>query len=229
MARRIPLLLVNLLAWAPPAGAQPATEAEIVLDESVLAVVTHKAGFASGQAHDHLVVAGRYEAHLAFSPDRPEATTFSLAAAVADLLVDDPALQQRWFPDIRALGVLSEPFGGPSEEQRAKIRKAMLGDEQLDAERHPVLAARLLRVVPEVARVGSVEHAYRLAVEISLHGVTREETFTARMHRQERGWRLEALGTLRSSDYGIEPYSAFLGAVRNEDEIHVLVALSVAD
>jgi len=66
-----------------------------------------------------------------------------------------------------------------------------------------------------------------LAVEISLRGVTRRESFTARLDEEDGAWRFEALGALLFSDYGIEPYSAFLGAVKNQDRFHVLVSLVV--
>lgn len=228
MTARIVAPLLTFVAAASAIGAQPPPEVAIEAADSVLAVVTHKAGFASGMAHDHLVVARDFEARVAFSPERPEATSFAVEVPVAELVVDDPVLQERWFPEIAALGVLAEPFGRPSEEDRVKIRKAMLGRGQLDVERHPRLAARLVGIAAEPSRVGSVEHAYRLTVEVSLHGVTRRETFTGRLLEGEGGRRLEAVGVLRSSDYGIEPYSAFLGAVKNRDELHVLVSLALA-
>jgi hypothetical protein len=227
MLARPALALLAVLPSVSPAMAQPPPEVEIAAEQSVLAVVTHKAGFASGLAHDHLVVADPSEARLAFSPERPDATTFSVEVTLSDLVADDPTMQERWYPDVEALGVLAEPFGSPSEEDRVKIRGAMLGRGQLDAERHPTLRARLLEVTPEPTTVGSVEHGYRLAVEISLRGVTRRESFTARLDEEDGAWRFEALGALLFSDYGIEPYSAFLGAVKNQDRFHVLVSLVV--
>lgn len=227
MARARPLALLALACLPAALTAQPPPTVELAEAGSVLAVVTHKAGFASGFAHDHLVVASGFRADLAFSPERPEATAFSVEVPLADLVVDDPGLQERWFPDIEALGVLDEPFGRPSEDDRQKIRRAMLGPEQLDVEEYPTLRASLLEVTPGGATVGSVEHDLRLTVEITLHGTTRRETFTGRMIRDAPGWRLEALGTIRTSDYGIEPYSAMLGAVKNEDRVHVLVSLAV--
>jgi hypothetical protein len=220
---------VAVLLFAAASWAQAPPETELVIEESVLAVVTHKAGLAAGLAHDHLVVAESWKPLFHFAPGRPEATEFSVEVPVADLVIDDPALQQKWFPALAALGVLGEEFRGASQEDRTKIRDAMLSRGQLDPEHHPDLRARLLQVSPEVTTVGTVEHGYRLRVEISLHGVTREETFTARLHRAEGRRRLEALGSLLFSEFGIEPYSAFLGAVRNQDRFHVLVVLTVAD
>ncbi len=37
---------------------------------------------------------------------------------------------------------------------------------------------------------------------------------------------IEAIGAFNFTDFGIKPYSAFLGAVKNEDEFHVYVNLS---
>lgn len=212
------LLVPLLLAGSARVGAGVL---EPSADETVLAVVTHKGGIASGLAHDHFVVAGGYRLRVAFDAAAPERTELELEAPTTGLVVDDPALAEQWSPRVRELGILDEPFAAVSEKDRGKIRRAMLGGKQLDAERFPHITARLRSV--RRAEDGDERFGWLAEVTIGLHGHEIERTIPARYETDDDGVTLEALATLRFTDFGIEPYSAFLGAVKNRDEFHLWV------
>jgi hypothetical protein len=207
---------------APARGVSPFA---LTTEQSVLAVVTHKAGPAARLAHNHLVVASDVPAELAFAPGEPEATRFVAEIRTDGLAVDDPALQELWYPRLAELGVLSEPFEQPSESDRRKIREAMLSDEQLDGAAHPTLGVRLVAVRAEASQIGEVAFSHVADVEWTIRGATVMRTVAARWSEEGGVVTLEAVGTLRFTDFGIEPYSAVFGAVRNADEFQVYARL----
>lgn len=214
------LVLAALLAPAAVAG-----EMEIDSEGSIIAIVTHKAGIGSGLAHDHLVAAGSPEVRLDFEASDPAATRFDLETAAADLVFDDPDLQKRWYPRLEALGILDEAFSEIGEKDRGKIRQSALGPKQLDAENHPRIVARLLELKEEATTLGTVEMTYQAQVEVTIHGETVSRAVPLRTEEADGAWTFEAAAPFRFSDFGIKPYSAMLGAVRNDDEFHVYVSL----
>lgn len=219
MSRRGLTLAALLLCAAPAAAAAYRIDS----GESLFAVVTRKAGFAAGLAHDHLIAAADYEVRLEFDPQAPESTSFRLETRVEALRPDEPELRRRAEPRLIELGVLDEPFAEVSAGQRRKIRRAMLGDGQLDAAGHPMIRA-------SVAGVEAVEtvpgFGYRVPLELEVRGVRVTSPVAARYERDADGrLTVEAFGSFRFSDFGIKPYSAMLGAVRNRDEFWIYVRL----
>ena len=111
--RRTTALLLAFLAG--PAFAAP-PEYTVDGTRSLFAVLTHKAGIASGLAHDHLVVAAQATTRLEFDPASPEATRFTFAAAVDALENVD-----------RILGEFFEASGG-LDRVLAKMAIVITGD-----------------------------------------------------------------------------------------------------
>ena len=214
------VLLLALLAAMPAAAAS----VEVVPERSILAVVTHKAGMASGMAHEHVIAAASYTAKLEFDPASPTATRFDFRAPVRDLVVDDPQVREPLFDRLEELGIVSEPFKKITEENRGEVRKAMLGPKQLDAEHFADISGTIL----EVKRKPKGDDAFPFVVKIAFeaHGQRVEREIEARLAEAEGGYELEAFGEFAFSDFGIRPYSAFLGAVRNQDGFHLYVRLS---
>lgn len=79
-------------------------------EDSIFSIVTLKKGIASGLAHNHLIAATRYQAQLKANPKELEKGTFTFSTKVSDLEVDRADLQKRWFPTIKSLSWLTEPF-----------------------------------------------------------------------------------------------------------------------
>ena len=214
---KITTALALLLLSSPIQG----QEVEIDSEASVLAVITHKAGLAAKLAHNHLVVARSYEASLQFDPAEPATARFRLEAPVAQLVIDDAAEQARRYPRIAELGILDEPFAEISAKDRDKIRKAMVGKKQLNLEAHPKLSAEIVSISARSDE--AFPWAVELKIEIVGQAVTR--TVAGRYELDGDRVRIEAHGELRFTDFGIEPYSAMLGAVRNDDPFHLYVLI----
>jgi hypothetical protein len=188
-------------------------------------VLTHKAGFASGLAHDHLIVADPASATFELDADRPESARLVVDAAVDALEVDGAAARTRWGARLVALGALGEA-GLPTvpDKDRGKVREAMLGTSQLDGARHPRLRAELVAVERRDAAAGT-ESGWTARVRLTVRDRSVECDLALRWSLDGERLTAEGLGEARFTDLGIEPYSAFLGAVKNQDRIHLYVAL----
>ncbi|MCG8463033.1 MAG: hypothetical protein MI919_42665 [Holophagales bacterium] len=195
---------------------------EVDREASVFAVITHKAGLAARLAHDHLVVAGDVESELRFDPSAPDRARFTLTAPSASLVVDDPAAQARWGPRIVELGILEQVFGELSEGDRRKIHESMVGKKQLRVEEYPRIRAEVLGITEGGSTPG---FPYTIHLEMEVVGKSSKGFLAGRYELEGERLVVEAFGELRFTDFGIEPYSAMLGAVRNDDPFHLFLYL----
>ena len=216
-----------LLSASEPAGA---TEYELDRDNSIFAVITHKAGFASGLAHDHMVYPSEFEVELSISDDAEtlEASEFRLSFPVKNLVVDDLTSKNRWFPHIKKLKIKNEDFPNVSGSDRKKIREAMLSESQLNASAFPEFLARVTNIESLTDAEGRSAFSHRVTVETHLHGATVAKEFQASIQEVEGKLTVEAVGKYRFTEFGIEPYSAFFGAVKNKDDFEVFVYLTAS-
>lgn len=215
------LVALTLIAATTALAEEPSAE-------HVFAVLTHKGGFASGRGHNHLIVAGRPEVKLDLDPENVLATHFGLEVLAVDLLVDPDPLRGELYSRLEELGLLDESFGEVDEKARRKIRTSMLDRDQLDAERFPQIAVKLLEVREETVSFGAVEFPFSGAIELSIHGHTVVRPFHASVERRQDAVFVEAIAEAAFSDFDIKPFSAFLGAVKNLDPVHFYLRWSVA-
>ena len=217
----------TLLSLAVVLAASPvlAEEAEISVGDSIFAVITHKAGIASGVAHNHMVAAAGYRAKLSFAESAPLDASFELELASEKLEVDRWDVAQAWYPRLEELGLLDEPFSEISEKDRGKIRKAMLSKGQLDAAAFPKITARVTSVQEASRTYGGTDFPYAAQLELTIRGKTVSKPVAARYQMADGRLTVEAVGAFSFTDFGIKPYSALLGAIRNQDRFHAYVNL----
>ena len=222
---RISSVIALAFLLVAPIGAE-ALPADVALDpeRSVLAVLTHKAGIASGLAHDHLITAPLDALRLMFDPATPEATHVTLELAVDRLEIDHFAARAKWKGRLRELGAGPEKLDPVTEEDRVKVREAMLGKSQLDAAGSPRLTAELVKL----EKAGGMKPPFdgRATIRLAIRGKTVERAIPATWRVEGSGFVVEALGEFRFTEFGIRPYSAALGAVKNDDLFHLYVALA---
>lgn len=228
------LLAIALMLTMPDLAAE---EIEISKEDSIFAVITHKAGLASGVAHNHLVTAADYQATLSFDDGAPLTTRFELRQASDKLMADPWEMAQAWYPRFEELGILDEAFTEVSAKDREKIRKSMLAKGQLDAAGHPEIVARITEVREQAATHGNAvapearernTFPYAATLELTIRGKQVAKPVAARYELVDGALTIEALGAFNFTDFGIKPYSAFLGAVKNQDGFHVYVSLSAS-
>ncbi|MBI4557687.1 MAG: YceI family protein [Candidatus Hydrogenedentes bacterium] len=218
--RRISLfafLLASRVCAAAPVSYQ------VQASESVFAVITHPAGPAATFAHDHLVFPDKFEAELSLESELVESAQFKLRFSANALQVALPEVQQRWHPALHSLGAMPEPFSKISASNRALVRKHMLGDKQLDADKFSDISAELKQITPKKTVKGEKSFEYEAVVALTVHGKTVEHPFATNVTVKDGRLEIEAVGSYQFTDFGLKPYSAYFGTVRNADPFYVYV------
>lgn len=221
-SKNVPSASTTPTPTAAPTAA-PIWEFILKPDDSVFAIVTRKKGLASALAHNHFIAARQFEATLKADPSRLNNGEFQFKTKATDLQVDRPDLQKRWFPNVQALGWMTQPFESLSESNRETVRENMLDEGQLNEKSFPEITARVEKISDAPSQVGERKFTKKATVAISLHGKTVSRDFSANINLQDQELLAEAAGSLKFSDFGITPYSAMMGAVGNEDSFYLLV------
>lgn len=194
-------LLVGTVLCCRPAPAASMQLCEIDPTQSELVVQLFKAGPASALAHDHVVHATEYGGALRGDPADPARVTVVIDVKAASLRADEPALRRKYgLPDM-------------SDKERGQVQSTMESEGQLDVAHHPALRFASKRVVEQG------EGHYLVAGDLTIRDVTRPVELPVDVERA--GNTVRARGTLRfqQSSFGYRPYSAFMGAVKNRDEV----------
>ena len=224
LSHPFPLLASAVVGFVVIGFATAGPLAAQVSQESVFSVVTRKGGVAGRLAHNHLVVATDFTAELTMADGDPMSTSFEFSTAAEGLIIDDSLWVATLEPRIQALGIVDN-LSYPDEGQRREIREKMLDDEQLDPEEYPTISARLVHVEEADSVVGSVPFTHRATVAVTIHGVEVERVFPARYDLEGDDLRFEAIGEFEFKEFGIDPYSAFLGTVKVKNEFAIYVDL----
>lgn len=216
-----------LTVFAAAVAAAPAQGAAYRIDtaQSTFAVLTHKAGIASGLAHDHLIVAREPKVTFDFDREHPEATKFDFVVAVDALEVDAPAARAALEGRLRELGLQKDGLPAVPESDRKKVRAAMLGESQLDGARFPEIRAEVLGLERATTATTGGEGAWNLALRVTIRGRTLERNLAVSWSEKEGTLAAETFAELHFKDFGIEPYSTMLGAIRNDDRFHLYVSV----
>jgi polyisoprenoid-binding protein YceI len=193
---------------------QPATTPlKIDPTKSELYVKTTKDGVASAFAHNHVIVATNYSGTLNWDPFHLDRCKLKVTVVVNDLVVDDPTARKKvggdWSSEV-------------SDGDRKSVRQNMLSDIQLDAKKFPEITLEASSF--KCRGSGQCE----LDGKLTLHGVTRDIHFSAKIKGDATSPTGEGSFKLNTSDYGIKPYSAGLGTIKNKDEIELVFKLSAS-
>jgi polyisoprenoid-binding protein YceI len=178
------------------------------LAKSELVVLTRKAGFAAGLAHDHVVRASQAQGELTWDPRDPRLTSVQVSVPVNALAVDEPEVRKRHGESATL-----------SESERTKVSQTMLGAGQLDAQHFP-----LVRFQSTGVRPGGKDQLI-ISGELTLHGVTRKVSAFARITGEGGAPVGDCTFRVRTSDFGIKPFRAAFGAIQNQDEVTFVIHL----
>lgn len=223
---KIQPILLALCAAAAPAFACGATEYVVDRSESVFAVVVHKAGIAARFAHNHLVYPKDFA--VALSIDGADTTTakFNLQFPVSDLEVDAPEAHAKWYPGIEKAGILDTPFGALDEGDRKTIAGHMLAKNQLDATQFTEISAKISKIRAETSTRGKQSYTHIAVIALAVHGKTVERDCPVSIAIDGDSVTVDGTGAFTFSEFGIKPYSALMGAVKNSDEFHLFVHMA---
>lgn len=217
--------LIALIVFSLSPAATLAAELKVDAERSLLAVLTHKDGLAARLAHNHLVVADSGAIKCQVEASDILQTTCSATLDVDKLSVDDPEVQNRWQQRLEELKILEERFGELSAKDRAKIATAMLGPKQLGAESFPHISASLVSLEIDADSESGTDHALAVELELTIRDRTVRRRLEAHLEIELPSISVEAVGAFDFTEFGIEPYSALLGAVRNQNLFHLVIVL----
>jgi polyisoprenoid-binding protein YceI len=161
-------------------------------------VFTYREGLLSSFGHDLEIVVARFDVQVDEKLRRVDASFDAASLRV-----------------VRALRDGVEVPHAPSADERRQIEDNVRRDV-LDANRYPEIRFRSTRVV-------EVEGGYDVAGKLQLHGKEREITVSLRRD----GDRYVADVALEQPDFGITPYSAFLGALKVKPRVLVRLSFPV--
>lgn len=203
------------------ASKQAGDTLRIIEEETTVAVVVRTRGVAARFAPDHFIHAGDYRATLVLDPEAPERGSFQARVATAALVADDPESRQAFGTRLRELGILDDPYDDMSEGDRQDVRSSMLAEDQLNVDDHPWIEVEAAGIHAS----DDPDFPWEITGALTVRDTRVEAPVQGRMVSEAGRIRIEAFGRFRFTDFGIRPYSAFLGAVRNRDEFHVYLVL----
>jgi polyisoprenoid-binding protein YceI len=182
-------------------------------NKGVLFVQVFKADtLASAASHDHAIQAIGWSGKANWDHEDYSTCTVSISVPVNNLQVDNP--------NIRTLAKLE---GTLSDSMRKDVKKHMLSDVQLDAEKYPLISFKST----SCSKPENGQMLTNMKGNFTMHGKTNPVSVNVTVSETD-GLQLKGSFPIKATDYGITPYSAMFGAVGNKDEMTITFDLQAA-
>ncbi|BCI51558.1 polyisoprenoid-binding protein [Mycolicibacterium litorale] len=165
-----------------------------------LRIRTDVTGPAARMGHHLTILVATWHASVGWDGDEPVAV--ELTADVDSLQIE------------RGDGGVT-PLSGP---ERALARTNAL--KTLSAQRYPTVTFTSDRMTPAGG-------GYHLAGELEIHGHHRAHSLDVAVTDKGDGWRLEARSAVRQTDFGVRPYSMFMGSMKVVDTVTIEFSATV--
>ena len=192
---------------APPAGGHLAS---VDAAHSRLQILALRGGTAAALGHNHVLTAPRLQGWLWTPEAGLDGARFALSLRLDELELDAPELRATLGPDF-ASRLDAEALAG--------TRAHMLGPENLEADRYPLLRVRSVSISGALPQL-------QAEVEIELHGQRRRQMLALEAWQEEGSWRTRGAFTVRQSEFGVRPYSVLGGLLAVQDELKISFELN---
>ncbi|MCP4807188.1 MAG: YceI family protein [Proteobacteria bacterium] len=159
-------------------------------------------------SHDHVVTASGWTGTARWNVDDPSQCALSISVPVQKLVVDAPKMRAA----VGLEGVLEDG-------QRDDVRKNMLASDQLDAASFKTISFEATSCVLS-GKVVSVTG------DFTLHGVTKSITVPLTVTADDSAFQARGSFKIKGSDYGVEPFTAMFGALKNKDKMALTVKIT---
>ena len=206
-----PTNVAGAAAPEPVAAPPPATPTRDELDASksllYVQVFRDTSTLAAGASHDHVVLATGWSGSVTWQSGDPSRCEIDVRVPVTGLRPDLSEMRKKVGYDVML-----------TDSQRQQVGEHMLAKGQLDASSFPEMRFQSTACASNADKV-------TVTGNLSLHGKTR--TVTLPMTVSEDGTSFTASGSLsfKGSDFGIAPYEALLGALKNQDGMKLGVSV----
>ena len=164
---------------------------------------------ASGMSHDHVMRASGWTGTATWDPARPENCKIDISVPVDKLVVDPAKLRA-------AVGYDSTLSDG----QRGDVRKNMLSKDQLNSSKYSEISFSATSC--KVVSGSKVDVSGKLTIK----GTSKPITIRMTLDADAQSYSAKGGFKIKGSDYGLEPFSAMMGALKNQDELRFTVRLS---
>jgi polyisoprenoid-binding protein YceI len=193
---------------APPAAVDPVTYALDPARSWLYAVVYNDtSAMASRLGHDHAFRPKSFDGSVVWDLDDPAACKVDLSFPVTSLWPDPAGLRERE-------GLSAD--GAVGEDSKPTIVGNLQGKGQLDASRFPTIE---FHGTSCSASTGAVT----VAGTLSIRGVPKAVTAVMNVTADKSAFAASGTFRIKHSDFGFAPFSNLAGALRNKDEIKVVV------
>jgi polyisoprenoid-binding protein YceI len=176
----------------------------LVSSESLLIVRVYRGGALARAGHNHIVASHDLAGSIQVAADVARSSC-ELSFPVAALTVDEAELRASQGPDFAA---------DVPESAREGTRHNMLGPAVLNADAYPLITMKCASFEPDG------EH---LVVHLKIQVRAHQSEFTVPVSYTLSASELLAQGelSLRQTDLGLAPFTALLGALAVQDEMHL--------
>jgi polyisoprenoid-binding protein YceI len=180
-------------------------------NNSHLAVRLFKAGIASAFAHDHVVRANDFSGWVVFKKDHPDGFKMEVEVPSASLIADSQKDREKY------------KLGNLDEDDRNEVNETMKSSSQLHVEKYP-------KILFSSSKLENTDkNNYTLTGDFTLHGTTKEIAVPVTITFEKNALNIKGEFRFLQSDYGIEPFRAGWGTIRNKDEVLLLLDLRATE
>lgn len=172
-------------------------------EASQIRIHVFRAGRSANLGHNHVLSAPQFEGYF-YQPEQGFAGAhFELVFRLDQLVFDVPSHRAALGPAFAAV---------LSDAAIAATREHMLGPDNMQADRFPLVRMRSLEISGEAPKFSAL-------VAIDMHGQTRELRLPLTVSGLPQ--RVSASGSLvlRQSDFGVRPYSVLGGLLAVQDDV----------
>jgi polyisoprenoid-binding protein YceI len=180
---------------------------EVVPAQSLLTILVFRAGALASAGHNHVIASHELSGAVWVAPDILR-SSFELHLPVATLTVDEAPL--------RAQQARADFPPDVPDSAKEGTRHNMLSEALLDAAHHPEIVLEAMQL-----EKGPGENSVTAHVQSTVRGTQHAFTVPVSYQRGEGTIRLSGSFALRQSDLGLTPFSAMLGALQVQDEMHL--------
>jgi polyisoprenoid-binding protein YceI len=199
-----PAVAQEIPAAVPPVAAAPAAVTYTVDKASTwLWVLVRYDREAVMAGHDHVMRATETTGKITWNPADLSACKVELSFPVSSLKVDPPGAREREGLE-----------GTTSDGDKEKIAANMLGDRQLAAARHPT--ATFVSTACEASG-----DKVKVSGQLTLRGVAKAVSTTLKVSADATSFKAAGAFKVSHADFGFEPFTALLGALRNDKELKI--------
>jgi len=198
---------------APDAVAQdaggPAGAIKYVVEpgRSTLAILVYKDPdtIGAGASHDHIITAQGWTGFVTWSQGNNTGCKVSFDVPVSGLSPDQPAMRKKY-------GLSSVLSDG----QRSDVKKNMLGKDQLHGSAHP-------RMKFAAKSCSGSQGSVTVKGALTIRGVTKPVSIPLKVAASDAEFSAKGQLTIRATDYGFQPYTAGFGALKNKNDMKLIV------